>query len=116
MTADLEPEIHRVIGAKCVSLDSTPRAIGRTADHVHLLVQLHPSVPLARLVAEAKGSSSHAVNRRLAPGSDFRWQTGYGAFTISPDDLPAVERYVLDQKRHRGGHSVLSEFEPVDEE
>jgi putative transposase len=56
------------------------------------------------------------VRESLTPDSDFRWQNGYAAFTISPDDVPAVERYVLDQKEHHGGRALLSEFEPIDED
>ena len=30
----------------------------------------------------------------------FLCQTGYGAFTISSEDVPCVERYVRNQKMH----------------
>jgi len=76
ITAATEGELHRVIGAKCGGLGCTLRAIGGTTDHVHLLVQLQPAVSVAELVGAAKGASSHAMNRRLAPGADFRWQHG----------------------------------------
>jgi len=42
----------------------------------------------------------------LAPGSFFRWQAGYGAFTISTADVPAVERYVLDQKQQHASRAL----------
>ncbi|TMA30110.1 MAG: hypothetical protein E6J78_00350 [Deltaproteobacteria bacterium] len=44
-----------------------PCALGGTEDHLHLLTRLHPSTPVARLVAEVKGASSHLVTHRLAP-------------------------------------------------
>ena len=60
----------------------------------------HPSISVAQLIAQVKGVSSHAMNHQLAGDQPFRWQAGYGAFTISADDVPAVERNVLDQRRH----------------
>ncbi|TMA24827.1 MAG: hypothetical protein E6J78_19375 [Deltaproteobacteria bacterium] len=49
-------------------VDCVPCAIGGTEDHLHLLTRLHPSTPVARLVAEVKGASSHLLTHRLAPG------------------------------------------------
>jgi REP element-mobilizing transposase RayT len=112
ISPEVEPEIYRVIGSKCVELRCLPLAIGGTADHVHLLARLHPSIPVARLVAEVKGSSSHAVTHLLARGSRFRWQRGYGAFSVSPNDVPAVERYVREQRNHHALRAIEPGLEP----
>ncbi|GAC1343858.1 MAG: IS200/IS605 family transposase [Myxococcales bacterium] len=109
ITIDLEPGIYRAIEAKCFELGCAPRAIGGTADHVHVLSRIHPSISIARLAAEIKGSSSHFVTQRL--GSGFAWQGGYGAFSVSADDVPAVERYVLDQKRHHAFGAIEAMLE-----
>ena len=115
VSAEIEGELYRVIGTRCIALRCFPCAIGGTADHVHLLSRLHPSVPVARLAAEVKGSSSHAVTHLLAPGSRFRWQNGYGAFSISRDDLPAVETYVRNQKHHHALQAIEPGLESIDE-
>jgi REP element-mobilizing transposase RayT len=87
----------------------SPSRHRRTTDHVHLLVRLHPSIAVARLMAEVKGFSSHAVTSR------FRWQRGYGAFSVSFDDLPAVESYIRNQKRHHELQAIEPELEPIDD-
>ena len=107
ITVDLEQGIYRAVEAKCFEFGCAPPAIGGTADHVHLLSRIHPSISMARLAAEIKGSSSYFVTQRL--GSGFQWQKGYAAFSVSADDVPAVERYVLDQKRHH----AFSAFEAL---
>jgi putative transposase len=112
ITPEIEPGIYRVIGSKCVELLCMPVAIGGTADHVHLLARLHPSIPVARLVGEVKGSSSHAVTHLLARGSRFRWQRGYGAYSVSFNDVPAVERYVREQKQHHALRAIEPGLEP----
>ena len=116
ITPATEGELHRVIGAKCSGLGCAVRAIGGTADHVHLLVQLQPAVSVAELVGAAKGSSSHAMNHRLAPGEAFRWQHGYGAFSVSADDLTAVASYVVDQSQRHQAHATDPALEPTDDE
>ena len=68
ISADLEADLFRVVTAKSLELHCVPCAIGGTEDHLHLLTRLHPSTPVARLVAEVKGASSHLVTHRLAPG------------------------------------------------
>ena len=116
ITAAVEGELQRVIGAKCGGLGCTLRAIGGTADHVHLLVQLQPAVSVAELVGAAKGASSHAMNNRLAPDTTFRWQHGYGAFSVSASDLSAVTRYVVDQKQRHEAHATNPALEPSDDQ
>jgi putative transposase len=108
LRGEIETEIYRAIETKCLDLRCPPRAIGGTSDHVHLLARLHPSVSVARLVAEVKGFSSHAVSR-------FRWQRGYGVFSVSRDDLPALESYIRNQKRHHELQAIESELEPIDD-
>jgi putative transposase len=89
ITVDVEQGIYRAIEAKCFELGCAPRAIGGTAEHVHRLSRIHPSISIARLAAEIKGSSSYFVTQRL--GTGFQWQKGYAAFSVSADDVPAVE-------------------------
>jgi REP element-mobilizing transposase RayT len=81
-------------------------------DHVHLLVRVHPSIAVARLVGEAKGFSSYLVTHQLAPGQFFRWQEGYYAMAVPGADLAAVAHYVNTQPEH---HGKIQELEPPDD-
>jgi hypothetical protein len=73
---------------------------------------VHPSVSLARLAGVLKATSSGAIRRRLVPGSAFAWQTGYGAFSVSPRHVGAVERYVSQQKDHHLQSQTDEAWEP----
>ncbi len=75
-------------------------AIGGVEGHVHVLVRIPTTVSVAGLVKQIKGSSSHLVTHRLGGRETFKWQGGYGAFTVSKENVPAVRRYVLRQKEH----------------
>ena len=110
ITSAVEPQLIRAANAKALELRCKPIAVGGMFDHLHILVGLHASVPVGRLVGEIKGVSSHLLTHRL--GMRFRWQAGYAAFSIAPEDVDAVANYVRDQKRHHAHAALLGAFEP----
>lgn len=77
---------------------------GGTADHVHLLFMLPARVPLATAVQKIKGTSSRWM------GEGFAWQQGYGAFSVSPSQVPAVRKYIENQAEHHRKQSFEEEF------
>jgi REP element-mobilizing transposase RayT len=94
--------------AECTRLGVELLALGGTENHVHVLVEIPSSVSVAALVKQLKGVSSHLVTHGSGESSPFKWQGGYGAFTLSGDDIPACRRYIEDQERHHG----TGEFDP----
>ena len=79
-------------------------AAGGTANHVHLLFVLPASFSLAQAVQKLKGSSSRCL------GHDFSWQEGYGAFSVSPSQVPVVKRYIQNQEEHHRKRNFEEEF------
>ena len=77
-----------------------PIALGGMPDHIHALVRLRPTVAVASLVKRIKGASSRMMNEQLTGASAFKWQRGYGAFSLSFTDLDAAEYYVRNQEHH----------------
>jgi REP element-mobilizing transposase RayT len=97
--------------AKCQEHGCAIVAIGGIADHVHLLVRLATTITIARLVAEVKGASSHLMNHEVYGDVAFKWQNGYGAFTISKRAVPIVQAYVLNQKQHHAAGNLYTALE-----
>jgi putative transposase len=88
-----------------------PLAIGGVEEHLHVLLGFPPTLTISGVVKGLKGSSSHLVAQAIRPCTFFRWQGGYGAFTVRKSDVPVVRQYILDQRdRHHRG-ALLSEFE-----
>ena len=85
---------------------------GGVADHVHLLVRLGKSVDVSKLVREIKRESSKWVKTGLNI-PDFRWQNGYGAFSVSSSHLDAVIKYIRNQEEHHRKESFQDEFRRV---
>ncbi len=77
---------------------------GGTVDHVHLLLLLPAKYPLAQAVQKLKGASSHWM------GPEFAWQEGYGAFSVSPSQVPVLRRYIRDQGEHHRKRNFEEEF------
>jgi REP element-mobilizing transposase RayT len=101
---------------KCLELKCAPVAVGGIADHVHVLVRISPVISPSELVRQLKGVSSHLVNTKLDPESAFKWQGGYGAFSVSPNHVEKVRRYVENQARHHAENSVIQNWEKWEEE
>ncbi len=43
-------------------------------------------------------------------GSGFSWQEGYGAFSVSPSQVPAIKNYIGKQEQHHRSRSFEDEF------
>jgi REP element-mobilizing transposase RayT len=111
ITPATKPRLTATIVAKCQELDADVIAVELMPEHAHLLIRLPPSVAVAGLVKEVKGASSHLVNRVLGPDPVFKWQGGYGAFTVAKEGVPAVKAYIANQLRHHSGGKLIDEWE-----
>ncbi len=87
---------YKVILAKAFANKCDVLAIGGVEDHVHVLIRLHPTVPVAKIVREMKSGSSHEINVGRV-GNFFKWQGSYGAVSVSESALPDVIRYIENQ-------------------
>lgn len=82
-------------------------AVGGTANHAHVLVELKPSQAIAEIVQKIKANSSRWMGEH---GLAFEWQKGYATFTVSSSSIDAVRAYVLNQEEHHRKRSFEEEF------
>ncbi len=85
-------------------------AAGGCPDHVHLLCRLNASKSLSDVLREVKASSSKWFHLEFPKITDFAWQTGYGAFTVSKSNLGSVHHYIDTQEEHHSKISFQQEF------
>ncbi|MFW5831532.1 MAG: IS200/IS605 family transposase [Prolixibacteraceae bacterium] len=95
---------------KSVELKCPPLIIGVQPEHIHCLIELPPTIRLSDFVQKAKGSSSHWVNQQAFTQSDFAWQRGYGAFSVSASQLEVVKRYIRKQEEYHRTKPFKEEF------
>jgi putative transposase len=106
-----EADVYRAIAAKVQKMDGFLHAIGGTQDHVHLAVSIPPKLAPANFIGEVKGNASHFINHLVKPDLAFYWQDEYGVLTFGEKNLPAVVRYIQNQKKHHAGGTVISAME-----
>ena len=97
-------ELYAYLGGIAKGEGFSLLAAGGTANHVHLLFALPASYSLANAVQKLKGSSSRWI------GPQFCWQEGYGAFSVSPSQVPAVKKYIQSQEEHHRKRKFEEEF------
>jgi putative transposase len=84
--------------------------VGGTGDHVHLAVRLSRTTSVAGLVEELKTSSSKWLKKQRPGLSRFAWQRGYGAFSVSRDELDALVAYIEGQEEHHKVRTFQEEY------
>jgi REP element-mobilizing transposase RayT len=88
-------------------------AINGLSDHIHLLIKFPSTVTVSEIVKQAKGVSSRLMNQYLMPGAHFRWQGGYGSFTVSRWDLPMIINYIENQEKIHHEECLNTDLESV---
>ncbi|PYV95427.1 MAG: IS200/IS605 family transposase [Acidobacteria bacterium] len=83
-------------------------AIGGTENHVHVLLSLPATMPLAKAVQLLKGGSSKWLNETIK--SRFEWQQGYGAFSVSISQQVSTIAYINRQAEHHRKRNFEEEF------
>jgi putative transposase len=102
-----QPELWAYIAGICKKEDLFVHAIDGMPDHIHLLLQLPPTLSLSKAVNAIKANSSRWANQK---NHHLAWQEGYAAFSVSASLVPAVARYIRNQKQHHKKMSFDEEF------
>lgn len=101
--------LHAYLAGVCKNQSSPAIIVGGAEDHVHLLCRLGKTVDIAKLIRELKKESSEWAKSELSI-PNFYWQTGYGAFSISPSHVEALKEYIANQEEHHRKESFQDEF------
>ena len=92
------------------NVDSPALIINGVEDHVHALVRLSRKFPVMKVIQESKVETSKWAKRQASVASDFAWQAGYGAFSVSASVLEEVKKYLQKQQEHHRRMSFQDEF------
>ncbi len=87
--------------------------INGIGNHIHILLDLHPTVALATMVQSIKQSS----NRYMSDNPNFphfdHWGKEYFAFSVSFSSKDSVINYICHQEEHHRGKSFEDEMKAV---
>ncbi len=107
---ELRPELYAYLGGIVREMKGKALVINGVADHVHLLISLPPSLPVADITRVLKTNSSRWIHEKWPAKKDFSWQAGYGAFSVSESNMETAKRYIENQETHHRKISFQEEF------
>jgi putative transposase len=102
--------VHAYLAGICNKQDCPAMIVGGVADHVHLLCRLGKQIEVSSLIRDIKRGSSSWVKEEEPTRIAFYWQSGYGAFSVSPSHVDALKNYIRDQEEHHKTESFQDEF------
>src|SRR5271165_3278275 len=106
---DLQPKLWAYMAGIAKNHGMYAVAIGGIEDHAHALINLGPTVGIAKAAQVLKANSSRWMNEH--PGVRFEWQEGYFACSVSRSQVSTVRRYIANQKEHHRKMDSATEFE-----
>ncbi len=110
ITPDIQDRLYAYAGGIVRSLGGSLYAIGGMPDHAHLLVRWKTDDSIANLMRQLKSRSTVWVHDTFPDHPQFKWQEGYGVFSVSPSNKERVERYILNQEQHHAGRDFKREL------
>jgi REP element-mobilizing transposase RayT len=113
ITPEIQSRLHACLAHRAHEMRADVIAIGGVADHVHVFVRQPVTISIADFVSRLKGGSSHFVTHVLRHPDYFRWQGGYGAFSVSRRGVSAVRAYVLNQEQHHRDGTLIPRLERI---
>ncbi len=100
LTAEIRARLWPYLGGIARENEMKALAIGGVADHVHFLVSLPATMPVAKAMQLLKGNSSKWMHETFPQLQAFAWQEGYGAFSMGVSGMEETSRYIRTQEEH----------------
>ena len=98
------------IGGTIRAMSGHVYMVGGRPDHIHILTSLPASMSLSDFVRSVKANTSRWIKGLDICYSNFSWQKGYGAFSVSESNKDSVIHYISNQEEHHRKQSAEAEF------
>lgn len=104
-TLEMGETLKQVFSETCEQMQCELMEYGFEADHVHLMVQVHPKVAVSNLVGKLKGKSSYILRRdywesvKTKLWGDKFWSPSYCVVSCGGGSLEQVAAYIDSQRK-----------------
>lgn len=96
-----EKELYHYIWGFCQQQKCRLHRINGMPDHLHLLVEVHPSIAISDFVKQLKNASHKWLEKQSHLFPDFyAWSKGYCALSYSEHEKEKIMNYIKKQKEH----------------
>jgi REP element-mobilizing transposase RayT len=113
LDSKVRPRMHAYLATVCRDLGSQFVHVGGVSDHIHIVTNLPRTISIAEFIEQIKKTSSKWIKTVDGEYRGFLWQRGYGAFSVSPSQLRAVQHYVDAQQEHHRTRSFQEEYRDI---
>jgi len=110
ITGERKERLYEYIGGIIRNLGGISLGIDGMPDHAHILAKFRPDRALSDALRAVKVNSSGWMHDVFPEMSDFAWQRGYGAFTVSASQIEKFRRYIAEQEVHHAKRDFRDEF------
>jgi putative transposase len=107
---DIQAELFAYLGGIIRKIGGKALLVNGVSDHVHLLIRIPADMSVAECLRKVKANSSKWLRGKWPGQSDFAWQTGYAAFSVSLSNRDHVYRYIRNQQLHHAKVSFADEI------
>ena len=110
ITSALQERLWPYLGGIARAHKMKMLAVDGVEDHVHALLSIPATLPIAKAVQLLKGNSSKWIHETFPDQRLFGWQEGYGAFSIGVSGVDETIGYIRNQKEHHRSRSFKEEL------
>ncbi len=110
--ANVQPRLWSYIGGIARTNHMKAIAVGGMRDHVHVLLLLPATMPVAKAVQLIKAGSSKWMHEEMGEKL-FAWQEAYGAFTVGISQLLTTVNYIQNQAKHHTKAAFHEEWKAI---
>lgn len=103
-------ELYNYIWGIIKNKNSKLYQINGIEDHIHLLADIHPTIPVSDFVRDVKSFSSAWIKQSGHFPLFKGWAEGYGLFSVSYRDKDMTIGYIKKQKEHHLSLPFQEEF------
>ena len=108
--------MYRYIWSIIKSRNSRLYRINGTGNHIHMLIELSPTMALSDLVRDIKQGSSKWAKQQVYFPQFSGWGKEYGAFSVGRREKNVVVKYIINQREHHKSRTFEDEYRAIIEE
>ena len=103
-------DLYKYIAGIIIKKNEKPMITNGVADHIHILLSTKGNCNLSDLIRVIKCNSAKWINDQGFVKGKFKWQLGYGAFSVSQSQVKRVINYIKNQGNHHARKSFRKEY------
>lgn len=107
---EYEKELYAYIMGIVNNKKSKLYRIGGVSNHIHMLVDIHPTFAVSDFMKEVKEYSSKWLRSNTNFPNFSGWAVSFAAFTYGLKDKQTIINYIMNQKEHHKKVSFEDEY------